>query len=194
MKSGSKKSSSAQLELFDEGLLLEFIVSAHKTRFGLHYEFRIDCGSDSIEFRLPHGFSLNPAQARRALLESAEPSRNLAAPESCLPLEGGDKEVLMRWDQGTLEVQGDERLSQSERLAAGLRCGKLNVQIYGAKLHGVWTLEQDRRGWWVKKQKDRFASTRNILRENWSVLTRRPFPLVAAEYGVHDGVRFQPAA
>jgi hypothetical protein len=181
-----------QYSLFDSPEATRFAIHAHKTKYGVHYDFRFECGNVLVDYCLPHGFSVNPAHVRRALEQPAYNLSSLTMPESCQPMEDGNKEVMMRWDEGTMEVLGLERETQSERFERGLREGSLRIELSGLKLKGVWLFVRDRRGWKVQKEKDRHASTRNVLRENWSVLTRRSFPMVAAEMGIHDGVRFTP--
>ena len=84
------------------------------------------------------------------------------------------------WDAGTYtpdeggELSWGDPEAGSARMREELAAGKLSFTLRGKKLRGSWTLvrtARDPKDWLLIKHRDEYASTRDILEEDRSVLS-----------------------
>lgn len=124
-----------------------FVVQKHAaTR--LHYDFRLEIGGVLASWAVTRGPSLVPGDKRLAVHVEDHPL-DYADFEGTIPKgQYGAGEVIV-WDRGRWEPEGDP--------AQGLKKGRLDFTLEGAKLKGRWHLV-------------RMASRRGEKRENWLLI------------------------
>jgi bifunctional non-homologous end joining protein LigD len=115
---------------------------------------------------LPRGPSLDPAEKRLAVMVEDHPLE-YANFEGVIPKGNyGAGEVIV-WDQGKYRIDGDP-LEQ-------LKAGKLVFELDGRKLHGQFHLVKTHTAkgsqWLLIKGKDRWASNKDLLQQDRSVLS-----------------------
>lgn len=156
---------------------LAFVVQKHRASH-LHYDFRLELDGVLKSWAVPKGPSLDPRQKRLAIRVEDHPLeyRNF---EGRIP-EGnyGAGEVIV-WDRGTyrcVEAAGEEAVRRQ------LRKGSLKILLRGHKLEGGFALVRlgTPRRWLLIKANDRYATLRDVTRDDRSVKTHRRLPDVGA--------------
>ena len=142
-----------------------FVVQKHRAR-RLHYDLRLAMGGVLKSWALPRGPSLDPAEKRLAVMVEDHPLE-YANFEGVIPKGNyGAGEVIV-WDRGKYRIDGDP----FEQLNAG----KLAFELDGQKLHGRFHLVKTHSAkgnqWLLIKGKDRWASNKDILQQDRSVLS-----------------------
>jgi bifunctional non-homologous end joining protein LigD len=127
-----------------------FVIHEHHAR-NLHFDLRLEMGGVLRSWAVPKGISLNPADKRLAVLV---PDHSL----SYISFEGklaegtyGAGEVRI-WDEGEYET-ADDPAKQFEK-------GKIELEFYGEKVRGEFTLvkmRRDDKNWLIIKSRDRYA-------------------------------------
>lgn len=152
---------------------LVFVVQKHRASH-LHYDLRLELGGVLKSWAVPKGPSLDPTQKRLAIRVEDHPwdYRNF---EGTIP-EGnyGAGDVIV-WDRGTYrcaETSGEEAVRRQ------LRKGSLKIVLSGRKLRGGFALVRlgTPRRWLLIKSNDRYATLRDVTRDDRSVRTRRRLP------------------
>lgn len=157
-----------------------FVVQKHSAS-RLHYDFRIEHGGVLKSWSLPKGPSDDPHDKRLAV-ETEDHPVEYGAFEGIIPRgEYGGGTVLI-WDRGTWEPVGDPN--------AGLRAGKLELELHGSRLTGLYTLvrmkarkERARPNWlFLKKRDGHERSSAPLLTERYttSVASGRTIDEIAA--------------
>jgi bifunctional non-homologous end joining protein LigD len=124
-----------------------FVVQKHAAR-RLHYDLRLEIGDALASWAVTKGPSLVPGEKRLAVKVEDHPL-DYADFEGRIPKgQYGGGEVIV-WDRGRWEPEGDP-----ER---GLKKGRLDFTLEGAKLKGRWHLV-------------RMAGRRGEKRENWLLI------------------------
>ena len=89
------------------------------------------------------------------------------------------------WDRGFYHHPADPEGKASEKLLReGLQKGHLTFILHGEKLQGEFALvktRKDEKSWLLVKKKDHFATTKDILQENRSVVSRENLEEVAGD-------------
>lgn len=141
-----------------------FVVQKHAaTR--LHYDFRLEMEGVLRSWAIPKGPSVNPADKRLAVMVEDHPIE-YGDFEGVIP-EGnyGAGEVIV-WDRGVY------RVTDPDDAAGGVRAGKLDLEMFGFKLHGGYAMvrtsgrnphapqaRNEKPQWLLIKRHDGFAST-----------------------------------
>jgi len=138
---------------------LRFVVQKHWAR-SLHYDFRLEIGTDLVSWAVPKGPSKDHEVKRLAIRVEDHPIDHLLF-EGTLPEgEYGAGEVIV-WDFGEYEVVGPA----GNDAAVALRDGIVRFALYGTKLRGQWAIIRTRMGggsrenWLLQKMRDDFAET-----------------------------------
>lgn len=155
---------------------LRFVVQKHAAK-NLHYDFRLELEGVLKSWAVPKGPSLDPKIKRLAMHVEDHPYdyRNF---EGTIPEgEYGAGEVIV-WDEGVYHAINTDDKEESEKiLKDGYEKGDFKFYLEGQKLKGEFVLvKMKNRGekqWLLIKHKDKFASTKDILEEDRSVLSNR---------------------
>lgn len=154
---------------------LKFVVQKHDAT-SLHYDFRLQLNGVMLSWAIPKGPSLNPKIKHLAMKVEDHPLeyRNF---EGIIPKGNyGAGEVIV-WDKGYYNAPGITGKKKNEVvLEKALKKGDLKFILNGEKLNGEFALvhmksaKQDN-AWLLIKKKDEFATTKDILKEDESVLS-----------------------
>jgi bifunctional non-homologous end joining protein LigD len=158
---------------------LTFVIQQHSaTR--MHWDFRLEIDGVLASWAVPRGPSLNPKDKRMAAHVEDHPIEYGAFEGVIARGNYGAGQVIV-WDKGTYspdeggELSWGHRDEANARMRDGLAAGKLSFTLRGKKLHGSWTLvrmARDPKSWLLIKHRDEHASTRDVLEEDRSVLSR----------------------
>ncbi len=133
---------------------LRFVVHRHEAR-RLHYDLRLEMRGVLKSWAVPKGFSCDPTVRKLAVRTEDHPLSYIEF-QGVIPegeYGGGTMDI---WDAGGYRITegGDEGG------LAGVRDGKLVVEMRGRKLRGSWHLVRTARGpdeWLLFKGRDRYA-------------------------------------
>ncbi len=153
---------------------LIFVVQKHQAS-RLHYDFRLELDGVLKSWAIPKGPSLNPRQKRLALMVE-DPHLEYGSFEGGIE-EGsyGAGEVIV-WDQGSYRpLVGETKDAMQEQVREQLNRGELRFLLFGEKLRGEFALIRLPRlgdnAWLLIKKRDQYASTKDVTREDQSVLS-----------------------
>ncbi len=155
---------------------LRFVVQKHSAR-NLHYDFRLELDGVLKSWAVPKGPSLDPKVKRLAMHVEDHPY-DYRDFEGTIPKgEYGGGEVIV-WDEGTYHaIDTDDKRESEKILREGYEKGDFKFYLEGQKLKGEFVLvKMKNRGenqWLLIKHKDKFVSTRDILKDDRSVLSDR---------------------
>lgn len=154
---------------------LHFVIQKHDAS-RLHYDFRLEMEGVLKSWAVPKGPSTDPKTKRLAMMVEDHPY-NYKDFEGIIPQgEYGGGTVIV-WDEGTYEpietIKGKK--AQEKYLLGQLKDGSLKIKLNGEKLHGEFALVKTHgmgeNGWLLIKHKDDYASTKDITKEDKSVLS-----------------------
>lgn len=154
---------------------LHFVIQKHDAS-RLHYDFRLEMEGVLKSWAVPKGPSTDPKTKRLAMMVEDHPY-DYKDFEGIIPKgEYGGGTVIV-WDEGTYEpietIKGKK--AQEKHLLKQLKEGSLKIKLNGEKLHGEFALVKTHgmgeNGWLLIKHKDDYASTKDITREDKSVLS-----------------------
>ena len=156
---------------------LIFVVQKHAaTR--LHYDFRIEVNGMLVSWAVPKGPSMNPGDKRLAMKVEDHPF-DYKDFEGVIPKGNyGAGEVIV-WDQGVyMPVRGSSSKKENERIVnSELVKGDLKIVLLGKKLKGEFAIvrmhSEKENTWLLIKKKDEYASVKDILKKDRSVITSR---------------------
>lgn len=126
-----------------------FVIQKHDASH-LHYDFRLELDGTLKSWAVPKGPSYDPSVKRMAIQVEDHPV-SYARFEGLIPQgEYGGGEVIV-WDTGTWRPIGDPR--------AGYRKGRLEFELKGKKMKGLWLLFRirgagERAQWFLVKRHD----------------------------------------
>jgi bifunctional non-homologous end joining protein LigD len=153
---------------------LIFVVQKHDAT-SLHYDFRLELDGVLKSWAVPKGPSLNPKEKRLAMMVEDHPF-DYKDFEGVIP-EGnyGAGEVIV-WDNGTYHsIETEDRKESIPYLKKGLEKGDLKFVLHGEKLNGQFALvnmkKPKQNAWLLIKKSDEFATDKDILKDNRSVLS-----------------------
>jgi len=154
---------------------LHFVIQKHDAS-RLHYDFRLEMEGVLKSWAVPKGPSTDPKTKRLAMMVEDHPY-DYKDFEGIIPQgEYGGGTVIV-WDEGTYEpietIRGKK--AQEKHLLGQLKDGSLKIKLNGKKLHGEFALVKTHgmgeNGWLLIKHKDEYASTKDITKEDKSVLS-----------------------
>src|SRR6266481_1827129 len=124
----------------------------------LHYDLRLEHNGVLLSWAVPKGPSLDPKVKRLAMKVEDHPL-DYGDFEGVIP-EGYGAGIVMLWDRGTWEPEGDD-------IDAALKKGELKFRLDGTKLKGSWVLVRthggradvagESRSWLLIKHRDKWA-------------------------------------
>jgi bifunctional non-homologous end joining protein LigD len=157
---------------------LTFVIQQHAaTR--LHWDFRLEVDGVLVSWAVPKGPSLNPKDKRVAAHVEDHPY-DYGSFEGVIPKGNYGAGQVIVWDNGTYtpDEKGvyswGDKAEGSRRILEDMAKGKISFTLRGKKLQGSWTLVQiksDPKSWLLIKHRDEYASTRDILEEDKSVIS-----------------------
>ena len=177
------KTPEPQADLGHTGDRLVFVVQKHAARV-LHYDLRLELDGVLKSWAIPKGPSLDPALKRLAVMVEDHPFdyKNF---EGVIPEGNYGAGSVIIWDRGFYHHPADPEGKASEKLLReGLQKGHLTFILHGEKLQGEFALvktRKDEKSWLLVKKRDSFATTRDILKENRSVVSHENLEEVAAD-------------
>lgn len=154
---------------------LHFVIQKHDAS-RLHYDFRLEMEGVLKSWAVPKGPSTDPKTKRLAMMVEDHPY-DYKDFEGIIPQgEYGGGTVIV-WDEGTYEpieaIKGKK--AQEKHLLQQLKDGSLKIKLNGEKLHGEFALVKTHgmgeNGWLLIKHKDDYASTKDITKQDKSVLS-----------------------
>ncbi len=154
---------------------LQFVIQKHDAS-RLHYDFRLEMDGVLKSWAVPKGPSTNPQNKRLAMMVEDHPF-DYKDFEGIIPKgEYGGGTVIV-WDEGTYEpieeIKGKK--AQEKHLLKQLADGSVKIKLHGEKLKGEFALVRTKgmgeNGWLLIKHKDDFASTKDITKQDQSVLS-----------------------
>ncbi len=159
-----------------------FVIQKHAAR-RLHYDFRLELDGVLKSWAVTKGPSLVPGDKRLAVEVEDHPS-DYQDFEGTIPQGQYGGGAVLVWDRGTWVPRGDPH--------KGLAKGRLDFELKGEKLHGLWhlvrmrsTAGEKRNNWLLIKGRDDAARERDepdILEERpESVLSGRSIEEIAAD-------------
>ncbi|MCC6555254.1 MAG: DNA ligase D [Polyangiaceae bacterium] len=143
-----------------------YVVHLHDAR-RRHYDLRFEVGGALASFAIPRGPSLDPGDRRLAVRTEDHPLEYLDF-EAVIPAGNYGAGAMILWDRGRVRYTG-------QTAEEGLARGKIDLELGGQKLRGLYTLVRTRRAgadgqateWLLIKKPDAFSSTdRDILAES----------------------------
>jgi len=157
---------------------LTFVIQQHAaTR--LHWDFRLEVDGVLVSWAVPKGPSLNPKDKRVAAHVEDHPY-DYGSFEGVIPKGNYGAGQVIVWDNGTYtpDEKGvyswGDKAEGSRRILEDMARGKISFTLRGKKLQGSWTLVQiksDPKSWLLIKHRDEYASTRDVLEEDRSVMS-----------------------
>jgi bifunctional non-homologous end joining protein LigD len=136
----------------DDGRL--FVVQKHAAR-RLHYDLRLEMDGVLKSWAVPKGPSLRPEEKRLAVHVEDHPVE-YADFEGIIPEGNYGAGAVIVWDRGWY------RLLKEGAPAAQLSAGRVEVELFGLKLRGRWTLARmsgKDKDWLLLKKADAFAGS-----------------------------------
>jgi len=152
---------------------LVFVVQKHAAR-ALHYDLRLEMEGVLKSWAVPKGPSLDPTQKRLAVMVEDHPF-DYKDFEGVIPKGNYGAGSVIIWDRGFYSHPADTDANHSEKLfLEGLKKGHLTFILHGEKLQGEFALvktRQDEKSWLLLKKNDRYATTKDILKNDRSVVS-----------------------
>ncbi|KQR67604.1 DNA ligase D [Pedobacter sp. Leaf176] len=166
---------------------LYFVIQKHDAS-RLHYDFRLEMRGVLKSWAVPKGPSTDPKTKRLAMMVEDHPF-DYKDFEGIIPKgEYGGGTVIV-WDEGTYEPIEDivGKKAQEKHLMHQLKEGSLKIKLYGTKLQGEFALVKTHgmgeNGWLLIKHKDDYASTKDVTKEDKSVLSGKTIETMAETSG-----------
>ncbi|HEY7647520.1 MAG TPA: non-homologous end-joining DNA ligase, partial [Methylomirabilota bacterium] len=129
-----------------------FVIQKHAAR-RLHYDLRLEMAGTLKSWAVPKGPSLRPAEKRLAVHVEDHPV-DYADFEGVIPAGNYGAGAVIVWDRGWY------RLLKPGDPVEQLEAGKLEVEFFGYKMRGAWTLARmsgKDRDWLLLKKRDASA-------------------------------------
>lgn len=167
---------------------LRFVIQKHDASH-LHYDFRLEMEGVLKSWAIPKGPSLDPANKRLAMMVEDHPYdyRNF---EGIIPAGNYGGGIVIVWDEGTYEPVDAKNMThkeQEKQLLNQLHTGNLKIILHGKKIQGEFALflmkGRGDRSWILMKKNDEFATTKDILANDESVLSGKTLIEIAKDNG-----------
>jgi bifunctional non-homologous end joining protein LigD len=155
---------------------LIFVVQKHDAT-SLHYDFRLELDGVLKSWAVPKGPSLNPKEKRLAMMVEDHPF-DYKDFEGVIPEGSYGAGKVIVWDKGTYHsIETDDKKKSIPFLKQGLEKGDLKFTLHGIKLNGQFALvnmkKPKQNAWLLIKKKDEFATEKDILENDRSVLSEK---------------------
>jgi bifunctional non-homologous end joining protein LigD len=155
---------------------LRFVVQKHEAS-RLHYDFRLELDGVLKSWAVPKGPSLNPEDKRLAM-EVEDHPMEYENFEGIIPKGNYGAGTVMVWDKGVYSpLDTVERKKAEKILRDQLKKGHLTFVLLGEKVKGEFALiktpHAEEKAWLLIKKGDEYATRKNILTKDHSVLTGR---------------------
>lgn len=163
---------------------LEFVIQKHQAT-QLHYDFRLELDGALKSWAIPKGPTVDPAVKRLAMMVEDHPYEYRKF-EGVIP-EGsyGAGQVII-WDKGWYELDRQAE-DWPATLQEGLTKGELKFILHGQKLKGSFALikvpRMGRSAWLFIKHRDKYASTKDITKDEKSVISGKKVEEVGGPTG-----------
>jgi bifunctional non-homologous end joining protein LigD len=135
-----------------------FVIQKHGAR-RLHYDLRLEMDGVLKSWAVPKGPSVQAHEKRLAVHVEDHPIE-YADFEGVIPPENYGAGSVIVWDRGQYRLtKAGDPLEQLER-------GKLEVEFFGHKMRGLWTLarmSKKEKEWLLLKKADSFAGTEELI-------------------------------
>jgi bifunctional non-homologous end joining protein LigD len=158
-----------------EGKYLIFVVHKHAAR-NLHYDLRLEMKGVLKSFAIPKGPSLDVSLKRLAVMVEDHPFEYKDF-EGIIPEGSYGAGSVILWDRGFYSsLSSSDKDESEEMLLNGLKKGELKFILSGEKLKGEFLLVRtrlDKNSWLLIKKKDMYASAKDILKNDRSVLSNK---------------------
>ena len=153
---------------------LIFVVQKHDAT-SLHYDFRLELDGVLKSWAVPKGPSLNPKDKRLAMMVEDHPF-DYKDFEGVIPEGNYGAGSVIVWDNGTYHsIETDDKKKGIPYLRKGIEKGDLKFVLQGEKLNGEFALvnmkKPKQNAWLLIKKRDEFASEKDILKDDRSVLS-----------------------
>jgi bifunctional non-homologous end joining protein LigD len=168
---------------------LMFVIQKHQAS-RLHYDFRLELDGVLKSWAVPKGPSLNPDDKRLAVMVEDHPL-DYASFEGIIPKGQYGGGTVMVWDRGVYSpIALVDRKKAEALLTEQLKKGHLTFFLLGEKLKGEFALVKTHGkgedSWLLIKAGDEYASDKDILREDYSVITNRTLDEIKKQSGAKD--------
>src|SRR5258706_8016771 len=155
---------------------LTFVVQKHQAS-SLHYDFRLELNGVLKSWAVPKGPSLNPQDKHLAVMVEDHPIE-YAKFEGIIPKGNYGAGTVMVWDKGVYSpIAFVDRTKAEIIIQEQLEKGHITFVMLGEKLKGEFALVkthgEDEKAWLVIKKNDEYASKKDILTQDHSVLSKR---------------------
>lgn len=150
---------------------MRFVVHQHHAS-KLHYDLRIELGGGLKDFVIPKGPSTDPL-VRRLTIALQDHALSCLTKEGVIQPGLYGAGALIVWDTGLYRPGFSYDLHQEEAMWRGLDSGYLELEFFGEKLKGKWKLFRAGKDWLFQKVDDEYASSKDILLQNRSVISGR---------------------
>jgi bifunctional non-homologous end joining protein LigD len=161
-----------------------FVVQQHSAR-NLHYDFRLELDGVLKSWAVPKGPSVLAEEKRLAVHVEDHPVEYIDF-EGVIPAGNYGAGSVIVWDRGTY------RSFKPEPIAEQFARGKLELELFGHKLGGRWTLvrmSRSEKDWLLLKKADGAASDQGIDRWPRSVICGLTVEEMKDAHGWLEGVR-----
>lgn len=172
-----KKSPEPAAKVTKKHKKLVFVVQKHAATH-LHYDFRLEVDGVLKSWAVPKGPSLNPKDKRLAVQVEDHPY-DYRHFEGIIP-EGYGAGTVMIWDEGSyIPLDENHQPASESQMKQGFHKGILSFALNGQKLKGVFTMVKlknpkgGKENWLLIKNQDEYASTKDITKQDESVVTHR---------------------
>lgn len=153
---------------------LIFVVQKHAAS-NLHYDFRLEINGVLKSWTIPQGPSMNPKEKRLAIMVEDHPCTYKDF-EGIIPKGNYGAGNVIVWDNGTYtftEISDTETVEN--KFKSDVQNGRLSFVLNGKKLKGKFTLVRlkikQKNAWFIVKDNDEYASKKDVLKDNKSVIS-----------------------
>lgn len=172
---------------------LTFVVQKHQAT-QLHYDFRLELDGVLKSWAVPKGPSLNTKAKHLAMMVEDHPL-DYASFEGIIPKGNYGAGIVMVWDKGVYSpIAAVDRQGAEDILNDQLAKGHLTFIMLGEKLQGEFALVKihnaEKNAWLLIKAGDEYASKKDILLQDHSVLTGRSLEEIAKQAAKKQEVWF----
>jgi len=162
---------------------LRFVVQKHNAS-RLHYDFRLELDGVLKSWAVPKGPSLNTDDKRLAVKVEDHPL-SYETFEGIIPKDNYGAGTVMVWDKGVYSpIESVEREAAEKILLEQLKKGHLTFILLGEKLQGEFALVKtslEENSWLLIKAGDEYASKKDVLELDRSVLSKRSTEEITAQ-------------
>jgi bifunctional non-homologous end joining protein LigD len=162
---------------------LKFVIQKHAAS-RLHYDFRLEMDGVLKSWAVPKGPSLDPTVKRLAMMVEDHPF-DYKDFEGIIPEGNYGAGTMIVWDEGTYEpiAPAKGKKAQEKILLKDLKEGSLKFVLHGKKLHGEFALVKTKgmaeNAWLLIKHRDDFAKTKDITKDDKSVVSGKTLETIA---------------